>query len=540
MVNTLRNGEIAIMNWIDIDKPTKGYHFKDLNQSKSGVKFKSVVNESNNETPAFKYKQGATTKDELKAQILATTLYDAVMKYRSNIVKEGKTPNLANHEFFNRGEWQEFEKHGKMIAQFMGADEEQIGTALANMKKAFISLGSKMGEQGENALDKGLETLNQMDMAFEKDNISNLQPKIRVSRLLELLSSEYNRKEAYTDPETGKPKTKNVPTQKMVDGNVYEYSIPKFIDIVLNPLKGLDKMLNDLQPSRGNLTLMDILSPIKKDPELIEIFRKIVTQDKYTKNNAAVGKVEIALAMFFKNCRLADDKGDILLNGVPVEIKGSQGIITERVERKNYDHLYGISQKDLNVYFSDVLGDLPKIKSIVGKRKPQEHIGIIADLSGKKIKPDQLDAIDNPTEIDGGDELGDEGEDEEILQNEAGKPKKKQREKPPVNLDVAKQFLILFCALVRMYFAGKVCKDGKGYMLIFTTEDDLGIDISTALEDSKLLNSRIVKVKPDLKSNWIDDGVAILKQLQAQGMTVSFSQAHDKSQAGFKVVNFKG
>ena len=67
MVNTLRNGEIAIMNWIDIDKQTKGYHFKDLNQSNSGVKFKSVVKESNNETPAFKYKQGATTKDELKA-----------------------------------------------------------------------------------------------------------------------------------------------------------------------------------------------------------------------------------------------------------------------------------------------------------------------------------------------------------------------------------------------------------------------------------------------------------------------------------------
>ena len=115
------------IHWVDLDKQkTQEMHFKSLNES--------------NETPTFEYKMGATAKDNLKPQILAITLFDAVMKYRSNIVKEGKATNSTNHGFFNRGEWTEFERHGRMIAQFMGAEDDEISGVLANMKETFSKL----------------------------------------------------------------------------------------------------------------------------------------------------------------------------------------------------------------------------------------------------------------------------------------------------------------------------------------------------------------------------------------------------------------
>ena len=78
MVNTTMNHskEFKKMKytWIDIEQPKQEYTFKPINESE--------------ETPAFKYVQGASRKNDLKPQILANTLYDAVMKYRSNLVKE--------------------------------------------------------------------------------------------------------------------------------------------------------------------------------------------------------------------------------------------------------------------------------------------------------------------------------------------------------------------------------------------------------------------------------------------------------------------
>ena len=60
--------------WVDIERKTEPKKFVPMNESE--------------ETPTFKYQQGASARDSLKPQILATTLFDAVMKYRSNLVKE--------------------------------------------------------------------------------------------------------------------------------------------------------------------------------------------------------------------------------------------------------------------------------------------------------------------------------------------------------------------------------------------------------------------------------------------------------------------
>lgn len=83
------------IKWVDIDC-----------SSKTEVRF-TPLNESADKTPRFEIKRNeGGSRETTKSQILATTLYDAVMRYRSNLVNEGKKPNLSNHEFFGRDEWQ--------------------------------------------------------------------------------------------------------------------------------------------------------------------------------------------------------------------------------------------------------------------------------------------------------------------------------------------------------------------------------------------------------------------------------------------------
>ena len=86
---------------------TKNIKWVDINGSpKTEVKF-TPLNESSEKTPRFEIKKDeGGSRETTKSQILATTLYDAVMRYRSNLVSEEKKPNLTKHEFFGRDEWQ--------------------------------------------------------------------------------------------------------------------------------------------------------------------------------------------------------------------------------------------------------------------------------------------------------------------------------------------------------------------------------------------------------------------------------------------------
>ena len=113
----------------------------------------------------------------------------------------------------------------------------------------------------------------------------------------------------------------------------------------------------------------------------------------------------------------------------------------------------------------------------------------------------------------------------------------------------AVKFAIMFGCLFRRYFDGKVNgigKDGKrlssdGIMLILDTMDDLGADISQGGTDlSNFLNANIIKVFPIYSKNWYDDGIRVMQYLKQNNINVAFGQAHDKSQAGFKVVIRKG
>lgn len=70
--------------------------------------------------------------------------------------------------------------------------------------------------------------------------------------------------------------------------------------------------------------------------KISDIFLKIIgSMNGYKKNGGTIGKGEIALALFFKDCQLARNKGDLEIIGsdTNIEIKGEGGAITQRLPK---------------------------------------------------------------------------------------------------------------------------------------------------------------------------------------------------------------
>ena len=121
----------------------------------------------------------------------------------------------------------------------------------------------------------------------------------------------------------------------------FEYDISTFIKM-LETRK--NRFLSEKIQKNTTYDLKDILkkaietSMPKCNAEMVlDIFRKIVNQGGYSKNNSSVGKGEIALAMFFGDCSLPKTKGDIEMTsyGKPnnkIEVKGADAGITDRGE----------------------------------------------------------------------------------------------------------------------------------------------------------------------------------------------------------------
>ena len=457
--------------WVDIERKTEPKKFVPMNESE--------------ETPTFKYQQGASARDSLKPQILAATLFDAVMKYRSNLVKEGKATNSTNPGFFNRGEWTEFERHGRMIAQFMGAEDDEISGVLANMKETFSKLGGGKGPEA------GLERLTNLDKLFSNCGISDLSPKVRASKFLEMLSPDYIGK--IKDAETGKTISKMM---TKTDGNSeYTYNVTAFIDMIFSrKQRSLQDYLGNIGGKKG-ITLRQLIdgafaqfvedqgeTPRYTMDDIMEIFRKLVTANNYSKNNKAVGKAEIALTMFFGDCNLPTDKGDILIGqnknskGVKVEVKGNTGIITERVQLINNFRILK------NHVWNGLEASGPKAQELLNEVKGMKYEDVIAYLQTVKLKEKELD-----------DAL----------------------------------FPILFGALFNQYTS----LEGINMFLIFNTDDNLG----TSADDSKMLSAKIGKISVPKGRDWYKNGISVLNSLQSQNIRVQFGTAHDSNQGGFKV-----
>ena len=313
MVNTLRNGEIAIMNWTDIDKPTKGYHFKDLNGEPNTKKFVALETSCN---APIEVANTNVPRNE-KSMMLERTLYDIIVNNKVKLFDEAESGNVNDEtwkSFSQSNQWQTFKKQAMILSSFLSTSKEEIDAAIQNLEKIFKGLGSKNAKQGEDPVEVGFKKLNDVGQELQKSNLVSVNPPIDQTNFIQLIQDRW---------------------ESIEDSSL-------FMDMILTRKKRSFAGLigNKELPTLGDAIQFAFRSVSKnkgKMEKVIEIFKEIVRKDSYTKGKGGtnVGKAEIALAMFFGDCKLPDH-GDIQMGEKLIEVKGAGGTVAPRIGQKDW------------------------------------------------------------------------------------------------------------------------------------------------------------------------------------------------------------
>ena len=270
MVNTLRNGEIAIMNWIDIDKPTKGYHFKDLNREPNTKKFVALETSCN---APIEIANTNVPRNE-KSMMLERTLYDIIVNNKVKLFDEANDETWKS--FSQSNQWQTFKKQAMILSSFLSTSKEEIDAAIQNLEKIFKGLGSKNAKQGEDPVEVGFKKLNDVGQELQKSNLVSVNPPIDQTNFIQLIQDRW---------------------ESIEDSSL-------FMDMILTRKRRSFAGLigNKELPTLGDAIQFAFRSVSKnkgKMEKVIEIFKEIVRKDSYTKGKGGtnVGKAEIALAI---------------------------------------------------------------------------------------------------------------------------------------------------------------------------------------------------------------------------------------------------
>lgn len=205
----------------------------------------------------------------------------------------------------------------------MTTDQGEIEKTITTLEDAFNELSGRRGpEEGFKKICNLQKILVGTDSP-----IDGLKPPPKLNNIIQLLL----------------PEQYKVGRGKGVEIKEKVYDINVFIDFVTNR-KALprfngywSKLTTDKPISMGA-----IFQRVFKDKDetfknkISDLFQKILNMNQYKKSGGAVGKAEIAMAMFFRDCRLAKGKGDIEIAGVPVEVKGEGGAITMRLPKDSF------------------------------------------------------------------------------------------------------------------------------------------------------------------------------------------------------------
>lgn len=90
--------------WIDIDKPTKGYHFKDLNREPNTKKFVALETSCN---APIEIANTNVPRNE-KSMILEQTLYDIIVNNKVKLFDEVASGNVNDEtwkSFSQSNQW---------------------------------------------------------------------------------------------------------------------------------------------------------------------------------------------------------------------------------------------------------------------------------------------------------------------------------------------------------------------------------------------------------------------------------------------------
>ena len=461
--------------WVPIGESKKQtYTFKELN----------VENESN-ENSDF-------------VHMLSSTIYDIVKINAPMLIKES-AKNEIDMDFFATESWRDFRRHAEMMTNFLSIDKNTIDKALDEFEEKLIILAGGGGKgalaRGQDMVEQGFDMVRNVENVLKESGIAaygdngGVIPEIKIRHFLDLLNPSYKTKVG----------------SKTVEKQTSEYDIKTFIDMILSRK---DRNFSDYIGK--NMKLGTIIDRVFHDfgDGAREVFRKIVSAGNYQKNGSAVGKAELALAMFFSDCKLPRKKGDIQIEaggkGKFIEVKGASAVITSRMTKSERFPKNGNTMEWSSC--SPSLKSVPA--SVIKALKPQ--INAATPPTGEGLF-NCLATIDNEfKKLNKGDNWG-------------------------VKAADALKFAFLFGALFRTYSSLTLTKkndlkSGFNEMWIFNTNDDLG--------DSKsnLLDATVIKVVPNQNASWYDDGIRILNLLLQKKVDVTYANAHGETQYGFKAI----
>jgi len=169
--------------------------------------------------------------------------------------------------------------------------------------------GSEDG--GLKYLDRIAQQLKEIDFGQKSKNGTDLTPELTSDLFLELVS---------------KNEGSSLMTFSALIGS---RESRKLMDIIpakeVVYLMRINTVFNDIKVGKNK---------INKD-QLFRAFNAITKLNNFYKNNAPVGKGELALALTFSDCKLADEAGDIQSGKSSIEVKSSGGVITSRFIPQN-------------------------------------------------------------------------------------------------------------------------------------------------------------------------------------------------------------
>lgn len=162
------------------------------------------------------------------------------------------------------------------------------------MEKVFKDLGNVRaeGNGGKDPIETGFEKMSKIQNVLEKAKLNTISPPLDSSNFFKLIESK---------------------------GDSIE-DISTFMDMILT--RNSRKFATIIQEmKRDDATLGDAIHTAfsqthfkDKEDQVMNIFREVVSRDNYKKNSTAMGKAEIAMALFFGDCTIPDDHGDIQFN----------------------------------------------------------------------------------------------------------------------------------------------------------------------------------------------------------------------------------
>lgn len=257
----------------------------------------------------------------------------------------------------------------------------------------------------------------------------------------------------------------------------------------------LNEILQEAEGTLGQAFYNKLKKPTAE--AIIRCFDAITGMSNFKKNGTDIGKGEVAVALFFKDCKLASDEGDIDMSGEKYEIKGDSGSITARLPTGKFPQgmFNGLNTKDV-ANFTDIPIPPKELKKWIPTKMPKsidDVDEILKNISGMDDTGKVIGWNNKDTTSSGNDSMW-----KRVLK-------------------------------FRVLFSWAFCNYPQQYNLI--------IGLNTSKNSRDLFTTPLLKIPgpSSYSGNWYDTGCKTLELLASKNISVGFHTISGKSEITFKI-----